>query len=507
MSQEQLIKDIHDRIDAEVAKRTGEQSHAIEELKALMQPENLRTFVSTYLSELTDDDPIVRKMRFGGEKQQDLIGSKFARFGLDVADIEYLYDMQHSLRGQKKIDSGFYTGPSEQLENTFKALSSAYYLSEDEVREIDRRALDGVFPRVPKHELRGLNREQWVERQMRAMDTAESGYGSQLIGAQYVGDLWEVSRSLGVIAPLFRSFEMSDPTAYLPVEVDFPEMYFVSESTANNSSNYSTSKTGSQRVSVAAKKMLLHQMWSGEMEEDSIIPFIPFLRAQAAKALAFYTDSAILNGDDTNSATGNINLDDADPADTKHYLAFDGIRHAAIVDNTANGLDVAGPVTLNTFKQIRALMRDTTRYVDWGHPLNRNDLVFIADPDTSDNIDLLDEVVNAKLMSGNSADLLNGQTASILGHPVIRTMVMSKTEADGKLSTTGSNNTKGQITAVNTTGGVVGWRRRVKFETERLPATDQTRLVYSLRLGFGRFTPTGAASGIEWTATGYDITV
>jgi len=37
-------------------------------------------------------------------------------------------------------------------------------------------------------------------------------------------------------------------------------------------------------------------------------------------------------------------------------------------------------------------------------------------------------------------------------------------------------------------------------ETERLPATDQTRLVYSLRLGFGRFTPTGAASGIEAAA-------
>ena len=46
---------------------------------------------------------------------------------------------------------------------------------------------------------------------------------------------------------------------------------------------------------------------------------------------------------------------------------------------------------------------------------------------------------------------------------------------------------------------------RVKLETERLPASDQTRLVYSLRLGFGRFTPSGAASGIESADVIYNL--
>jgi hypothetical protein len=44
-------------------------------------------------------------------------------------------------------------------------------------------------------------------------------------------------------------------------------------------------------------------------------------------------------------------------------------------------------------------------------------------------------------------------------------------------------------------------------ETERLPATDQTRLVYSLRLGFGRFSPTGAASAIEAAAALFNLLV
>ncbi len=41
----------------------------------------------------------------------------------------------------------------------------------------------------------------------------------------------------------------------------------------------------------------------------------------------------------------------------------------------------------------------------------------------------------------------------------------------------------------------------------RLPETDQTRIVYSLRLGLGRYSPTGAASGIEAADVLYNISV
>jgi len=299
---------------------------------------------------------------------------------------------------------------------------------------------------------------------------------------------------------------MLHPTAYLPVEVDIPEMLFVTENAANNSSDYTTVKTGSQRVQVDAKKFIIHQMWSGEMEEDSIIPFVPFLRRQAALSVAHYADSLALNGDTTNAATGNINLDDADPADTKHYLAFDGIRHAALVDNTGNAVDVAGAITLNALNNLRALMIDTTRLVDWGHPTDSDDLVFASDPFTADKVAMFDEYLTVDKY-GPQATVFNGEAGRILGHRHISTIAISKTEADGKVSTTGGNNTKGQVVAFNRRGYKVGWRRRVMVESERLPGRDQTRIVYSLRLGLGRFTPTGAASGIESTAVAYDISL
>jgi hypothetical protein len=488
-----------------------------EQVSSSTSDEKLRQLMTEAIAGLKDDEDFVRKIRFGaGQTETQLVGTKYARWGLSVSDVEFLHDLMTAQTGMARKGGGVHPGPSEELTRTFSSISAARYLSADKIQAMDKRAIDDLFPRIPVAEFHGKDRAlaragkyeltAAYQNAIRAMDTAESGFGSQLVGAQYVHDLWDAPRKLGRVFPLIDSFEMTDPTAYLPVEVDIPEMLFVSENAANNSSEYTTTKTGSQRVQVDAKKFIIHQMWSGEMEEDSIIPFVPFLRRQAALSVAHYADSLVLNGDTTNAGTGNINLDDADPADTKHYLAFDGIRHAALVDNTGNAVDVAGAITLQRLNDLRALMIDSTRLVDWGHPTNSDDLVYVSDPFTADKVAMFDEYLTVDKY-GPQATVFNGEAGRILGHRHISTIAMSKTEADGKVSTTANNNTKGQVAALNTRGYKVGWRRRVMVETERLPGRDQTRIVYSLRLGLGRFTPTGAASGIESTAVAYDISL
>lgn len=453
----------------------------------------IRTNLEDFLKSESGEE-YVRKVRFGSAVPTELVGTKYARAGLDVADVEFMFDL---LRAAKETGLSR-KGPSEDLTRTFEAISQGRYLSTAMARIEDERRLTEM------HRSGKLGVTAY-ERALRAMDTAESGFGSQLIGAQYVGELWTAARRESRIFNLINSFEMSDPTAYLPVEVDFPEPIFVAENTANNSSEYGTQKTGSQRVQVDAKKLLFHQMWSGEMEEDSIIPYIPFLRRQLSLAVAHYNDSLVLNGDTTNAGTGNINLDDADPADTKFYLALDGIRHAALVDNTGNAVDAGGAVTLALLNNLRGLMVDTTRFVDWGHPTMAEDLVYVSDVATADKIAMIDEFLTRDKY-GDGATILTGETGRILGHPHIPSMAVSKTEADGKVSTTGGNNTKGQVVCFNRRGFVTGWRRRLQIETERLPARDQTRIVLSMRVGFGRFTPTGAASGIEAASVLYNIT-
>lgn len=435
----------------------GEIKTRMDALKPGVTEAEVRELVSAQLESLLADETneTTRKLRFGAQEDKGLKGSKYARLGLNEAGVSFLHDL---------LEAGLEGGRSK---------------------------------RGPSEELRNVKR---------AMDTAESGFGSQLVGAQYVHDLWTAARAQSRVFGTIDSFEMSDPTAFLPVEVDIPEPLFVAENTANNSSDYATVKTGSQRVQVDAKKFVIHQMWSGEMEEDSLIPFVPFLQRQAALSLAHYSDALVLNGDTTNAATGNINLDDADPADTKYYLAFDGIRHAALVDNTGNSVDAAGAISLDLLNGLRGKLIDTTNLVDWGHPTDPSDLIYVADPATCDAIAMLPEVLTVDKY-GPNATVLTGEVAKVLGHPLISSIAMSLTEADGKVSTTGSNNVKGQVALYNRRGFKSGWRRHVKVETERLPGRDQTRLVYSFRLGFGRFTPTGAASGIEAAAVLRNITV
>ncbi len=483
-----------DALAAEIRQRMDGVNQAVSDATSDTRlADMIRVNLEQILSE--NDNEVVRKMQFA-QADPDLAGSKYARLGWSVGDVEFAYDILRAAKegGRSK------QGPSEELTRTFNAISEGRYEDTAVIRSTGHRRLEemqraGYFRTRAEYETAA-----------RSMDTAESGFGSQLVGAQYIGDLWHGAQAKARVFPLINSFTMDAPTAYLPVEADLPELMYVGENTSSTASDYTTTPTGSNRISVTASKFVMHQMWSGEMEEDSIIPYVPFLRAQAARSLGHYMDSAVLNGDNTNAATGNINLDDADPADTKHYLAFDGIRHAGLVDNTNNQKDIAGALSLNAFKTQRGRMLSTTYKHDWGHPDDPNDLIHVADPETCDQISAFDEVLTVDKF-GPGATVLTGQQARVLGNPLISSVDVSKTEADGKLSTTANNNVKGQVVSFNRNGFVVGTRRQLQVETERLPGRDQTRLVYSLRAGFGRFTPTGSASGIEAADVLYNISL
>src|SRR5690349_13592745 len=74
----------------------------------------LTQLVKEALAGLTDDE--ARKLKFGGgDQDRKLVGTKYARYGLSLADVEFLFDLQTSLTGQPKRGGGVYGGPSEAL--------------------------------------------------------------------------------------------------------------------------------------------------------------------------------------------------------------------------------------------------------------------------------------------------------------------------------------------------------------------------------------------------------
>ena len=445
---------------SEVDKLLGELAAKVENI-----PGDVNSRLEAVEKELKASPELARKIRFNGDA--NTAGSKFA--GLTSADIQILHG----------ISKGLKNGPSEELENAYQHVSNHY---------INNTKTDVVpYRKATQNE-------------------GAAGFGQELVGVQYMNELWDAARQDSRVFSLLDTFEMNQASAYLPVVADLPEPQFLGENTTENSFLSGTGRVGSNRVLVSAKKMLINQIWTYELEEDAIIPFLPFIRAQIAASLAFYSDAVVLNGDTTNAATGNINLDDADPADTKYYLAFDGMRKVGLVDNTANKLDEGGSLDLASIASLKGLMMDRTNLIDWGHPVRSSDLIYVCDPQTADKLVQLDQVVTVDKF-GPQAGVLTGQIGNILGSPVISTMAMGLTEADGKISTTGANNTKGQLIAFNRNAFKVGLKRNITIELERMPGMQQSRLVASFRLGLGRYSPSGAASGIEGAAVLYNITL
>lgn len=462
-----------DAIESDQNERLSDQSIT------RMIDESLKRFI-----ESDSGKEYVRKVRWGGESDPKLHGSKYGRMGLTIADVEMLHDI--TLAAHKR---GMGNGPTEELRNCFTAVSEGRYEDTGLVRSRGEVQLAEMLTR-------GVLNQQQYTRAMRAMDTAESGYGQQLIGAQYVHELWRGAQAEARIFGLIRKFDMTAPTAYLPVQATLPVVKYVGESTVANAARYASTKTGSNRVQVDARKLLMLQAWSYELDEDSLIPMMEFLREEATRSWAHHMDSILLNGDTTDAATGNINLDDANPDNDLFYLAFDGIRHGGLVDNTNNRKDVAGALTIDEFRAQKGRMLDAPFKHDWSHPNDPNDLVYVADPETADAVSFLDEALTYDKI-GDRATMLTGQQARILNHPLIASMDISKTEADGKVSTTAANNVKGQLVTFNRRGYVVGTKSQMQVETDRDVQTQQNFIVWSTRVGFGRFSPTGAASGIE----------
>ena len=325
----------------------------------------------------------------------------------------------------------------------------------------------------------------------RAMDTAETGYGLELVGAQYVRDLWTAARNMDSIVGDIRTIPMTDPTVYVPIDGDLPEMLFVGESTSASATAYDTSKTASSRVTLTAKKFTIQQIWSGEMEEDSIIAFTPFLREKLNMSAALHLGSAYYNGDTTNAGTGNINLDDANPADTKHYLAWNGIRYYWITTATGQGKSMAATLDPHEIDVARGKLNgadddvdNAIKNINWGQ--DPRNLRLVADWDTYMAMLDIDDVRTVDKY-GPQATVITGELASYRGIPIISPSYATKTEADFKCSTTEASNTKGQITVFAPQGWLGGVRREVQLFFDRIQRTDQFLFELYTRRAFTRF--------------------
>jgi len=327
-----------------------------------------------------------------------------------------------------------------------------------------------------------------VETKWVAMDTAESWSWSQFIPSNMASNVINLVRDAQtVLSKLPTPINMPTATYTLPVEWVDPTFYATSENTAWPWAEYTASNAWTASIVLTAKKLTAVTYLSWELDEDSIVSIRPYVEGKLAKAYAEVIDKSIINWDTTTGSTWNVNKDDWTPATWTYYLHFSGLRKAAIDNSkTVN----AWTLELADFRAARKLL--------WKKGLNPDKLLWIIWPDVYYKLLGLSQAETIEKF-GSAATVVNWVISKIDWIEIVTNWDIPLTEADGKVSATGWNNTLWTAVLVYKEDIITWFKRDLRINVEYRPELDQFRITAHTRFALTIVATDSVASLINVT--------
>jgi len=302
----------------------------------------------------------------------------------------------------------------------------------------------------------------WVEtRANESMSTGQDGYGQDFVPSDLASTVLASVRDANtIVSRLNAPIVMPTSTYTMPVEWSDNTWYATSEN---------ANVAGTDEVVLVAKKYSTSVYASGELDDDSIVNINTFLGDKFAKSYKELLDGVVVNGDVVTASTGNVNSDDGAPTAGTYYLHQDGLVKTAITNSaTVN----AGALDLADIRGMRKLLG-----LKWIDP---SDLLLIPSTDVYYKLLWLGQAETVEKFGGR-ATVVNGTLSAIDGIEVLPTSLLGNAEADGKISTTSSNNTTGRMLLVYKPDLIHGFKRGLQVFTEYLPEYDQFRFTGHVR--------------------------
>lgn len=317
-------------------------------------------------------------------------------------------------------------------------------------------------------------------------NTGQTGYGPEYVHTNWRDQLWETARAENVVLPNFVQFEMNAEivkrairstrgTVYHPIEpIDLADGDF-------SGGTVTTSKLGTAAKTWTAQELAISIPFSTRLDEDSIIPFGQFVRETAIADLSRSVDHVLIQGD--NATTLNINYDGDTTPTTADYTVFD----ATWLDGLANGVDGGAlGVSIENVEALRRKMNIEIVRVD--------DMVYFVDPYMESRLRLMDNFISADKYGG-PAPVRTGELGLLGGIRVLRTPVMLKTAADGKI-TYNAAGTLSRLLLVHLPSYELGWRRRMDVYLGTSPDGRAQLLTVNARLDLQNNAMSGRAAGL-----------
>ena len=323
----------------------------------------------------------------------------------------------------------------------------------------------------------------------KALDTANASQGGDWVPTEFTSELAEDIRLELRVAALFPMIQMPSNPYKLPVQLGRFDSFKHDEQTADTGQTKvpvgdATGVVGNSIMTAVghASRVLV----SKDLEEDSIVPILPFLRSEIVKALADGREDAVLNGD----TAGTHEDSDVTSASSRRKLWL-GLR--------AHANDQSYKTSLATFDLagLRSLRKSMGKY-----GVMPSQLAILAS--ISDYIQMLSfDNVTTLEKYGPNATVLSGELARIDGIPVIVSEhIRENLNASGVHD--GVTTTKTVVHMVYRMGFKWGIRRNptVKLLEELYAESDQDALVTKERLVFDDLYPI-ASNKTTWL--GYNI--
>jgi len=314
-----------------------------------------------------------------------------------------------------------------------------------------------------------------LDNALKALTSTGTGTGDELVPETMATELWEDLHLRSMVAGNLTPIAM--PTDPYPIPLGLGDISW-RKGTENVPTTVSDPATA--KSTLTSTELVSEQMWSYTLDESAAMAMAPILRARLAISGAEVIDSFAINADATNAATGNINLDDANPADDSYYLSDgqDGLRHQWLVDNTSQGVNAGGDA-LTDSDLVSALGLMGKYAVTPGQCVMITDistyLIGLLDLDTVIGLDKF----------GPNTPIITGQLAAYRGYPIIVSASYGLAEADGKLSATTASNTLGGATFYNRMMWYLGFMREVLVEIDRDIRRRSYIMVTSFREAIG----------------------
>lgn len=338
--------------------------------------------------------------------------------------------------------------------------------------------------------------ETWKRRAgdfKKALDTATAAQGGDWVPTNFSNELFEFVQLQARVSGLFRTIVMPSNPYKLPIGLARINTYKQPEQTADTGQTKIPVGDGSNvgNSTLTAVGHAARVLTSAELDEDAIVPILPFLVKDIGQAIAEGREDFILNGDsagtheDTDIGAGSL--------DSRRRIAL-GLRAASNDGGATYKLDMA---TFN-LTNLRALRVKLGKY-----GVNPADCALITGPVGYSKLLGLSEVVTMQNF-GNQATAVTGSLGNVDGMPVfVSGFVREDLNASNIYD--GVTTTKTALYMVYRPGWVIGERRAansVRVLTELYAESDQVALQVKERVTFKDAYPTGTNRTI---GVGYNI--